>query len=852
VVFVAGVLALAAASATANGPLTWSGASTTDANWSDGTNWGGSAPSNPVTTLSFPSLTSCASPATCYTSSNDVSGLSADAIALDDGAGHAGSGYHIFGDSITLGAGGFTASTAGSSRLLTNFGIPLTLSASQTWSIDDNALVINGAVAGGSHALTLDTALNGELIVGANIEASTVALGGTVALYGDRAAPEGQINGTTGNAVSVDDSLLAAADNGGTSGIGQFTTSDGSIVYIGDEGGIAGQLMVNGGATFDPSSTLSLAYGGAGTTAGTDYSQLSATGSVDLGGASLELYGSVPSGGGSACVPLTVGNVATLVTTTGTLSGTFNGIPDGTVVPIGCQPASGTAGTVQINYTANTVTATVITAATTTPPPPPPPPPPPGTRKSATQVDCYDTNPGAPGDYFQCTADVGDASSLSPADVPGGSVQFAVNAGGGGGFQGSSTCDLVPSQTGGPDAFCSVNYVPPTGGIAIGSQPPITATYSGSSVFASSSGQPQTLQAIEASLCSAVYDPVCATFTPLPTTLADLCVSLGTTCLPGAQGDGTQNVTLDPDANSLVVNVDCPGNTPASGDTGASGTTSATESTRQNPVATIADGSTGASGQVLPAGLTACELQAYLNGTASQDVVDRVQYQLNYNSYVNDVNLESAEKLNALQVYFAQAAAQGGYNQTAANVLSLAITQGMKQAYAQVAVEGTDTSNVGVILPTAWCASTENPATCLNNMKEMQEFVDDSFADLANTKLFWEVNAPFKPSTPKKTSRGSAVEPAQAGHRARTAKTKHLPSIVLAESKTVKLAAGQQKRVSLPISKAARTELKQLWRKGIHTLHAKLYVQLVDANGDYTTRTIPVTIHLAKPKKKHH
>jgi hypothetical protein len=203
-------------------------------------------------------------------------------------------------------------------------------------------------------------------------------------------------------------------------------------------------------------------------------------------------------------------------------------------------------------------------------------------------------------------------------------------------------------------------------------------------------------------------------------------------------------------------------------------------------------------------------------------------------------------------VYFAQAAAQGGYNQTAANVLSLAITQGMKQAYAQVAVEGTDTSNVGVILPTAWCASTENPATCLNNMKEMQEFVDDSFADLANTKLFWEVNAPFKPSTPKKTSRGSAVEPAQAGHRARTAKTKHLPSIVLAESKTVKLAAGQQKRVSLPISKAARTELKQLWRKGIHTLHAKLYVQLVDANGDYTTRTIPVTIHLAKPKKKHH
>jgi len=100
---------------------------------------------------------------------------------------------------------------------------------------------------------------------------------------------------------------------------------------------------------------------------GSDYSQVSASGPIDLGGASLELYGSVPSGSSSACVPLTKGNVATLVTTTGP-ERTFNGIPDGTVVPINCSPASGTAGTVEINYTAHTVTATVITAGTTTTP----------------------------------------------------------------------------------------------------------------------------------------------------------------------------------------------------------------------------------------------------------------------------------------------------------------------------------------------------------------------------------------------------------------------------------------------------------------------------------------------------
>lgn len=43
----------------------------------------------------------------------------------------------------------------------------------------------------------------------------------------------------------------------------------------------------------------------------------------------------------------------------------------------------------------------------------------------------------------------------------------------------------------GNSSFCSVIYVPPPAGIPIGSQPPITGTYSGDGVFASSSAQPR-------------------------------------------------------------------------------------------------------------------------------------------------------------------------------------------------------------------------------------------------------------------------------------------------------------------------------------------------------------------------
>jgi len=114
-----------------------------------------------------------------------------------------------------------------------------------------------------------------------------------------------------------------------------------------------------------------------------------------------------------------------------------------------------------------------------------------GTRPSSTQVNCTLNNPDAPNQYFDCTAQVADASGAATPQTPTGTVTFSVNPGGGGGFPNSNVCQLQASQSG-PTAYCDVDYTPPSGGIPIGQQPPITANYSGDSTFSPSTGQPQT------------------------------------------------------------------------------------------------------------------------------------------------------------------------------------------------------------------------------------------------------------------------------------------------------------------------------------------------------------------------
>lgn len=358
------------ASATALTNYTWTGAAAAGpsaANWSNVTNWGGTAPSGSVGTLTFPILASAACAAvppttTCYQSYNDVSGLSVAALSIDDGV-----DYQIDGNAITLGAGGITASTTATGFQGPQLRLPITLAANQTWSIDGNnngsQLNLDGDVTGATASLAVT--LSHQTFLGLqsdNVEVGPVTVtggdlsssGNTAFLNGTLAANHAQLNATDGNPVSVSHAGLFSTD----ATVGALTLT-GASVQVGVPVVPVGMLTVNGALSSDATSVLSMYIAHSGTVAGTDYSQIGATGAVNLGGATLRLSSN------GACPALTPGQVDTLVTTTGALSGTFAGIPDGATVPIFCgappQP------TVRINYTANAVTATILTS----PPPVP-------------------------------------------------------------------------------------------------------------------------------------------------------------------------------------------------------------------------------------------------------------------------------------------------------------------------------------------------------------------------------------------------------------------------------------------------------------------------------------------------
>lgn len=350
---------------------TWTGgglaASTAD-EWSNGANWlGGTAPAAAASigTLTFPALSSgacTANPPTavCYHSENNLSGLSVNQIVIDSGA-----PYAIGGDPITLGSGGITATEATSPPSLSGFAAPILLGASQTWSLDSGWLSV-GSVTGSTDALTIDLSSGATLDYQfADAEVGPVTITGTApgdvgltAEYNGSVevgvfdAADG-LNGSDGNPISLTDAELNV---GFSSMIGPLTTTGGFVaVDDGNEG--SGQLTVAGGVTLDPTSVLQLFVTKSGTTPAADYSQLNASGAVRLAGA-LELVGADLNTG--ACLALSPGDVDTLITTTGTVEGTFADIPNGSVIPVSCAP--GEPATVKITYSTHAVTATVIQA----------------------------------------------------------------------------------------------------------------------------------------------------------------------------------------------------------------------------------------------------------------------------------------------------------------------------------------------------------------------------------------------------------------------------------------------------------------------------------------------------------
>jgi Bacterial Ig-like domain (group 3) len=360
------VLAVTAPASAAT-DYTWSGAACP---WSNPDSWvGGLAPIGSVGTLTFPYL---GFGSVCYKSDNDLAGISVNAMDITGGfpnpspAG-GNSFYKIEGRQIPLGEGGITVTPALQAPLSTETDIraPLLLSAPQTWTINGSVngagwLNLDGNVSGEANALQVKLN-NGILTLGADLESGPISISGQGSVHLGAALGAyliGALNGNDGNSINLgaggsmlDENTNKAVDKNAYD-LGALTLDEGTLLQLGQlEYNASVTLPVNGGISFSPTSHLSLLFN----------SQITATGPVNLGGASLSIRdGTTLINGAPACNVL---DVDTLINTTGTLTGTFGGIPDGAVIPVPCGlPVDAVA---RINYTPHSAIATLLQRTST-------------------------------------------------------------------------------------------------------------------------------------------------------------------------------------------------------------------------------------------------------------------------------------------------------------------------------------------------------------------------------------------------------------------------------------------------------------------------------------------------------
>lgn len=356
VLAVLGVLALSAPVAAA-ADFTFVGGHSSG-NWSDGANWaGGTAPAGTVGTLNFPA-SSCSS-TLCPASNDDISGLTASTLSIVAPSTMPPtpppSGWYLQDSGavpLTLNSGlNVSLSQIGSvADPGTVIAIPITLGAANTWAVNEANVTLIANVSG-NQSLALNLSNSGSLFFqGASNEVGPITATGTGVCCGSLDV-QSDLNGTNGHAVA-----LSGARLGGKGTVGAVTTSNSASVTPGVGGPPTGSLSVTS-ATLDTTSQAQFNVAGTGTVAGTDYPQLTSSGAINLASTRLSIQAGFP----GSCLTPAVGNVYTLVTTTGSLTGAFSNAADGTVITDSCN------NSYRINYTAHAVTATVVTGGGGTP-----------------------------------------------------------------------------------------------------------------------------------------------------------------------------------------------------------------------------------------------------------------------------------------------------------------------------------------------------------------------------------------------------------------------------------------------------------------------------------------------------
>jgi hypothetical protein len=335
---------LCPASALASSSYVWTGGSAPqETTWSMDGNWESQqAPSanSVIGSLEFPhtasnTCTPYVSVGLClFESFNDLVGLSVESMHIDDAQ-----NYEIFGNQITLGAGGLSAAPSSHTADATLAGVelPIELSASQTWHIEGegqrvgaNQLYLAENLTGPGKELTVDVTNLGTIdLAGENSELGPVSfaggsghtLGGIVGLFG------GGINAIDGEPVNVENVFFY-----GAGGLGDLRTTDSAIFVAVSSGAHAEGTLETTAVKLDSQSALDLEIAYPGSLAGSDYAQLTSTGAIELAGAKLGIY--IEKRGKEPCTPLTYGQQDTLVSTTGGLSGSFSNAPQGAEIPI--------------------------------------------------------------------------------------------------------------------------------------------------------------------------------------------------------------------------------------------------------------------------------------------------------------------------------------------------------------------------------------------------------------------------------------------------------------------------------------------------------------------------------------